>query len=121
MHGPISIIIVPPSHLVMFYLWPHEITSECLAIKNVLRMQGGHKPFCNVAISFSPKHYLMYSRFCLVWTLLLCIWETDGFAWLYVCVSLNLVTCVFYLILGLWQAVTVICNIYTVIMWVMLW
>ena len=29
---------------------------------------------------------------------LLCIWKTDGFAWLYVCVSLNLVTCVFYLI-----------------------
>ena len=24
--------------------------------------------------------------------------KTDGFAWLYVCVSLNLVTCVFYLI-----------------------
>ena len=37
----------------------------------------------------------MCSRFCLVWTLLLCIWKTDGFAWLYVCVSLNLVTCVF--------------------------
>ena len=25
-------------------------------------------------------------------------WKTDGFAWLYVCVSLNLVVCVFYLI-----------------------
>ena len=74
------------------------LVSECLAIKNVLRMQGGHKPFSYVAISFSPKHYLMCSRFCLVWTLLLCIWRTVGFAWLYVCVSLNLVTCVFYLI-----------------------
>ena len=41
---------------------------------------------------------LMYqlNELCLVWTLLLCIWKTDGFAWLYVCVSLNLVTCVFY-------------------------
>ena len=72
--------------------------SECLAIKNILRMQGGYKPFSNDAISFSPKHYLMCSRFCLVLTLLLCIRKTDGFAWLYVCVSLNLVTCVFYLI-----------------------
>ena len=70
----------------------------CLATKNVLRMQGGHKPFSYVTISFSPKHYLMCSRFCLVWTLLLCIWKSDGFAWLYVCVSFNLVTCVFYLI-----------------------
>ena len=61
-------------------------------------MQRGHRPFSYVAISFSAKHYLMCSRFCLVWTLLLCIWKTDGFAWLYVCVSLNLVTCVFYLI-----------------------
>ena len=61
-------------------------------------MQGGHKPFSYVAISFSPKHCLICSRFCLVWTLLLCIWKTDGFAWLYVCVSLNLVTCVFYLL-----------------------
>ena len=61
----------------------------------VLRMQGGHKPFSYVAISFSPKHYLMCSQFCLVWTLR--IWKIDGFAWLYVCVSLNLVTCVFYL------------------------
>ena len=61
-------------------------------------MQGGHKPFFYVALSFSPKHYLMCSLFCLVWTLLLCIWKTDGFAWLYVCVSLNLVTCVVYLI-----------------------
>ena len=52
----------------------------------------------HVAISFSPKHYLVCSRFCLVWTLLLCIWKTDGFEWLYVCVSLNLVTCVFDLI-----------------------
>ena len=33
----------------------------------------------------------------LVWTLLLCIWKTDGFAWLCVCVSLNLVTCVFFI------------------------
>ena len=40
-------------------------------IKNVLRMQGGHKPFSYVAVSFSPEHYLMCSRFCLVWTLLL--------------------------------------------------
>ena len=71
--------------------------SDGLAIKNVLRMQGSHKPFSYVAISFSPKHYLMCFRFCLVWTLLLCKWKTDGFAWLYVCVSLNLVTCVFYL------------------------
>ena len=45
--------------------------SECLASKNVLRMQGGHKPFSYVAVSFSPEHYLMCSRFCLVWTLLL--------------------------------------------------
>ena len=35
--------------------------SECLASKTVLRMQGGHKPFSYVAISFSPKHYLMLS------------------------------------------------------------
>ena len=28
--------------------------SEGLAIKNVVRMQGGHKPFSDVAISFSP-------------------------------------------------------------------
>ena len=48
--------------------------------KNLLRMQGGHKSFCYVAISFSPKQYFMCSRFCLVWTLLLCIWKTDGFA-----------------------------------------
>ena len=60
-------------------------------------MQGGHKPFSYVTISFSLKHYLVCSRFCQVWTLLLCIWKTDGFAWLYVCVSLNLVTCVIYL------------------------
>ena len=60
-------------------------------------MQGGHKPFSYDAISFSPKHYLMCSRFCLVWPVLLCIWKTDGFAWLYVCVSLYLVTNVFYL------------------------
>ena len=37
---------------------------------------------------------MLYELF-LVWTLLLCIWKTDGFAWLYVCASLNLVTCVF--------------------------
>ena len=71
--------------------------SECLAIKNILRMQGGHNPFSYVAISFSPKHYLMCSRFCLVWTLLLCIWKTDEFAWMFVCATLNPVTCVFYL------------------------
>ena len=41
------------------------LVSECLAIRNVLRMQGSHKPFSYVAISFSPKHYLMCSRFCL--------------------------------------------------------
>ena len=41
---------------------------------------------------------LVLSRLCLVWTLLFCIWKTDGFVWLYVCVSLNLVACVFYLI-----------------------
>ena len=41
------------------------------ASKNVLRMQGGRKPFSYVAVSFSPEHYLMCSRFCLVWTLLL--------------------------------------------------
>ena len=74
---------------------------EHLASKTVLWMQGSHKPFSYVVISFSPKHYLMCSRFCLVWTLLLCIWKTDGYAWLYVCVSLNLVTCVFYLIVTL--------------------
>ena len=63
-------------------------------------MQGGHKPFSYVATSFSPKHYLMCSRFCLVWTLLVLYGkQTDGFAWLYVCVSLNLVTCVFYLMI----------------------
>ena len=67
-----------------------------MAIKNVLRMQGGHKPFSFAAISFSPKHYLCALDF--VWSLLLCIWKTDGFACLYGCVSLNLVTCVFYLI-----------------------
>ena len=39
--------------------------------KNVLRMQGGHKPFSYVAVSFSPEHYLMCSQFCLIWTLLL--------------------------------------------------
>ena len=50
------------------------LVSEFLASKNVLRMQGGHKPFSYVAISFSPKHYLMCSRFFLVWTPLLCIW-----------------------------------------------
>ena len=64
----------------MFYLmfYAKEIdmgtqVSECLANKNVLRMQGGHKPFSYVADSFSPKRYLMCSPFCLVWTLLLCI------------------------------------------------
>ena len=67
----------------------------CLAIKNVLRMQGGHKPFSYVTISFSPLHYLIYSQFCLIWTLLLYIWKTDKFAWLFVYVSLNLVTFVF--------------------------
>ena len=84
----------------MFYAEEIDIgteVSECLANKNVLRMQGGHKLFSFVAISFSPKHYLMCSRVCLVWTLLLCIWKTDGFAWLYVCVSLNPVTCVFFI------------------------
>ena len=40
--------------------------SNCLAIKNVLRMQGGHKPFSYVTISFSPLYYLIYSQFCLV-------------------------------------------------------
>ena len=65
------------------------------SLRQDARMQGGHKPFSFVAIPFSPKHYWMCSRFCLVWTLLLCTWKTDGFAWLYVCVSLNLVTCVF--------------------------
>ena len=53
----------------------HGALSERLAIKKVLRMQGGQKPFSQVAISCSPKHCLMYSRFCLVWTLLLCIWK----------------------------------------------
>ena len=28
-------------------------------------------PFSYVAVSFSPEHYLMCSRFCLVWTLLI--------------------------------------------------
>ena len=50
-----------------------------------------------VAVSFSPEHYLMCSRFCLVWTLLLWIWKIDGFAWMFVCVSLNLVTYVFFI------------------------
>ena len=49
----------------------NEEEMECLASKNVLRMQGGHKPFSYVAASFSPEHYLMCSRFCLVWTPLL--------------------------------------------------
>ena len=59
-------------------------------------MQGGHKPFY-VAISFSPKHYLMCSRFCLVWTQLLSIMEIRCVCLVICCVSLNLVTCVFYL------------------------
>ena len=71
--------------------------SQCLAIKNVLRMQGGHKPFSYVTVSFSPLHHLTYSQFCLIWTLLLYtgIWKTDTFAWLFIYVSLNLVTFVF--------------------------
>ena len=90
------------SNIVYLVFYTKEIdigtlVSGCLAIGNILGMQGGQKPFSYVAISFSPKHYLMCSRFCLVWTLLLCIWKSDGFAWLFVCVSLNLVTCVFYL------------------------
>ena len=95
-----NLLILSNNIYLMFYAKEIDIgtqVSECLANKNVLRMQGGHKPFCYVAISFSPKHYLMCSRFCLVWSLLLCIRETDGFAWLYVCVCLGLVTCVFYL------------------------
>ena len=74
------------------------INLKCLVAHVKKRPQGGHKPFFYVAISFSPKHYLMCPTFCLVWTLLICIWKTAGFAWFYVCVSLNLVTCVFYLI-----------------------
>ena len=54
--------------IIVFY---KKYQAECLASKNVLRMQGGHKPFSYVAVSFSPEHYLMCSRFCLVWTLLL--------------------------------------------------
>ena len=38
-----------------------------------LMMQGGHKPFSDVTISFSPLHYLIYFQFCLIWTLLLCM------------------------------------------------
>ena len=56
---------------VYLMLYAKEVDLECLASKNVLRMQGGHKPFSYVAVSFSPEHYLMCSRFCLVWTLLL--------------------------------------------------
>ena len=58
-------------------------------------MQGDHKPFSHVTLSFSPLHYLIYSQFCLIWTLLLYIWKTDEIAWLFVYVSLNLVTFVF--------------------------
>ena len=47
------ILCFMPKRLTVTYV------SECLAINNVLRMQGGHKPFSYVAISFSPKHYLM--------------------------------------------------------------
>ena len=83
----------------MFYAKKIDIgTSECLAIKNVLRMQGGHKTFSFFTISFSPLRYLIYSQFCLIWTLLLYIWKTDKFAWLFVYVSLNLVTLGFDLI-----------------------
>ena len=46
----------------------------------ILSFGGNENYLLYVAISFSPKLYLMCSRFCLVWTLLLCIWKTDGFA-----------------------------------------
>ena len=28
-----------------------------------------------------------------------CCWKIDGFAWMFVCVSLNLVTCVFFILM----------------------
>ena len=75
------------------YITYRNMGIRLLAIKNVLRMHGGHKPFSYDAISFLPKHYLMCSRFCLVWTLLLCIWKTDGFG----CMFVRLLFLVLYL------------------------
>ena len=79
-------------------------TLQLLACIEEWSSLGGHKPFSYVAVSFSPEHYLMCSRFCLVWTPLLWTWKIDGFAWIFVCVSLNLVTYVFFIQLmkGIW-------------------
>ena len=44
----------------------NHIGIKFLNIKNVLRMQVGHKPSFYVTISFSALYYLIYSQFCLV-------------------------------------------------------
>ena len=57
-------------------------------------MQGGHKPLSYVTISFSPSHYLIYSQFCLIWTLYICFFIYGK--------QIDLPGCLFMCLLILW-------------------
>ena len=66
-------------------------------------MQGGHKPFSYVAISFSPRNSVV-RRLNIICCALDFVWSGLCFfaygkpmGLLVVCVSLNLVTCVFFI------------------------